>query len=71
LAAFALIVLGLHLSDKWLIAMRCLEGLAKQRISPADYAILSATLDVMRGMGQRIFDPYTLPAFSAGRWRQP
>jgi MFS family permease len=64
LGGFALIMLGLHLSYSWLIASAVLLGLANSVYHPADYAILSAHMDVAR-MG-RAFSIHTFAGFLGG-----
>src|SRR5467141_2437677 len=64
LGGFALIMLGLHLSYSWLIASAVLLGLANSVYHPADYAILSAHMDVTR-MG-RAFSIHTFAGFVGG-----
>src|SRR3954464_15475206 len=60
----ALIMLGMHLSYPWLIASAALLGLANSVYHPADYAILSAHMDVRR-MG-RAFSIHTFAGFLGG-----
>ena len=64
LGGLALIMLGLHLSYSWLIASAVLLGLANSVYHPADYAILSAHMDVAR-MG-RAFSIHTFAGFLGG-----
>jgi MFS family permease len=64
LGGFALIMLGLHLSYAWLIASAALLGLANSVYHPANYAILSAHMDVAR-MG-RAFSVHTFAGFLGG-----
>jgi len=60
----ALILLGLHLSYTSLILCAALLGLANSVYHPADYAILSAHMDVRR-MG-RAFSVHTFAGFLGG-----
>src|SRR3954447_12619916 len=60
----ALIMLGLHLSYTSLILCAALLGLANSVYHPADYAILSAHMDVRR-MG-RAFSIHTFAGFLGG-----
>src|ERR1700720_2378799 len=64
LGGFALIMLGLHLSYRWLIASAVLLGLANSVYHPADYAILSAHMNEAR-MG-RAFSIHTFAGFLGG-----
>jgi len=64
LGGVALIVLGLHLSYSSLIVSAALLGLANSVYHPADYAILSAHMDVGR-MG-RAFSIHTFAGFLGG-----
>ena len=64
LGGFALIMLGVHLSYRWLIASAVLLGLANSVYHPADYAILSAHMDEAR-MG-RAFSIHTFAGFLGG-----
>src|SRR5882724_3579368 len=60
----ALILLGMHLSYPALIVSAALLGLANSVYHPADYAILSAHMDVRR-MG-RAFSIHTFAGFVGG-----
>jgi MFS family permease len=60
----ALILLGMHLSYTSLILCAALLGLANSVYHPADYAILSAHMDIRR-MG-RAFSIHTLAGFVGG-----
>src|SRR6202795_4406464 len=64
LGGLALILLGLHLSYSWLIASSVLLGLANSVYHPANYAVLSAHMDVTR-MG-RAFSIHTFAGFLGG-----
>src|SRR5476651_1292328 len=64
LGGFALIMLGVHLSYRWLIASAVLLGLANSVYHPAYYAILSAHMDEAR-MG-RAFSIHTFAGFLGG-----
>src|SRR5450432_4755184 len=64
LGGFALIMLGVHLSYRWLIASAVLLGLANSVYHPADYAILSAHMDEAR-MG-RAFSIHTFAGYLGG-----
>jgi MFS family permease len=64
LGGFALIMLGLHLSYRWLIASAVLLGIANSVYHPANYAILSAHMDETR-MG-RAFSIHTFAGFLGG-----
>src|SRR3982074_2123237 len=60
----ALILLGMHLSSTSLILCAALLGLANSVYHPADYAILSAHMDIRR-MG-RAFSIHTFAGFVGG-----
>ena len=64
LGGLALIMLGMHLSYASLIASAALLGLANSVYHPANYAILSAHMDVTR-MG-RAFSIHTFAGFLGG-----
>src|SRR5258707_1686050 len=64
LGGFALVLLGLHLSYVSLLICAALLGLANSVYHPADYAILSAHMDVRR-MG-RAFSIHTFAGFVGG-----
>src|ERR1700710_25126 len=64
LGGLALILLGMHLSYTSLILCAALLGLANSVYHPADYAILSAHMDVRR-MG-RAFSIHTFAGFLGG-----
>jgi MFS family permease len=64
LGGLALILLGLDLSYRWLIASAVLLGIANSVYHPANYAILSAHMDQAR-MG-RAFSIHTFAGFLGG-----